>query len=674
MPAGRSSQDRYPAGRPRAERGNRRGMKQTKKNRARRRNACLIAKAEEHVPDSDLSCASAFRESKLILFFRRISLSHRLNMAGILLSLVPLLIVGIASYTRGSRTITNMAQRLVTQAITQTAKVISSKLQVIINDGVEITYSDLVQNSLPLYDSMTGLEKMRLAQALQESINRKYIYNSYDCEIMLYTLDRTEIYAYGPQYFRFHLADEHVTQLLDRARDLWGKPLWQVMDETWEEHVANKENINRASLLLIRAIKSLDTGGIIGYLMIRMDVSEISELLGEINVSADTRLLVLSDENIIIASDPSYTPATVYPDPLLPEQLAANPDQPFFYSDGNRRYMVAHATTTQGRWSVIMLTPESTLTEEPRSLLYTTLLVIFLCGVAGLALFSLVSASITRPVRSLQTGIKNFSENTDIPPLPETGQDEITHLTHQFNDMTEKITMLIDNVSRHEQEKHELETKALQAQINPHFLANTLDTVIYMAHIKDEKNIEEILRAIVNILNNCKRNDSSMTTVRSALDFLRSYEMVQSYRMLGRFKLTYEIDEDLYDCRLPRFILQPIVENALIHGIEPSGHAGRILLKGYRKDGSLCFSVTDNGVGMTEDQIGAMFQNTENEKRQLTGIGMANVQRRLQLIYGPNYGLHIISVPGEYTTVEVLLPLEHIGKEGSGHDPDPAGR
>lgn len=145
-----------------------------KKNQWRRRSACISTGTEEQFPDTDLSGTSAFRESRQLLLFRRISLSRRLNAAGILLSLVPLLIVGIVSYTRGSQTITSMAEQLVTQSITQTAKVISSKLQVIINDGVEIAYSDLVQESLPKYDSRPGwrscVSRSRCRRASTENI------------------------------------------------------------------------------------------------------------------------------------------------------------------------------------------------------------------------------------------------------------------------------------------------------------------------------------------------------------------------------------------------------------------------------------------------------------------------------------------------------------------------
>ena len=596
--------------------------------------------------------------SRLILVIRRIPLSPRLYGAGILVCIIPLLIVGICGYFAGRTSITDMAKQMIGQTVSQTADIVENKLQVIINDGVDIAYSDLVQDGLIRYDGMTALEKRRLEQTLSESINRKYIYNSYDCEIMLYTLERSEIYAYGPLYFRFHLSQDRAGELLDRATELYGKPLWKMVDETWEQHDATQVRFDRNSLLMTRAIKSLSTGSIIGYLMIRIDEKEFSELIRDINLEDDALAFLLDQDSVVISSDGSLAPASVFRDGELLRRMQEMNGESFFYDGLEQRCLTTYAQIPQAGWYTIVLLPMSYLNAEPLELLKTTMLAVFVCAAVVYALFRLLSLSILRPVRSLQRSVEAFSRNPDTPPVFADGRDEMTELTQQFNDMTNKITTLIQNVSQHEREKHELETMALQAQINPHFLANMLDTVIYMAQIKKEKNIEEVLLAIVNILNNCKQNDSQMATVRESLDFLRSYELVQSYRMLGKFTMTYEVEEEIMDCLMPRFILQPIVENALIHGIEPSGRFGHIVLKGSREGKMLHFSVTDNGVGLSGEQISAVLRQGADTGRHMTGIGLPNVQRRLRLMYGEDSGLRISSVENEYTTVDIILPAQ----------------
>ncbi|MBR2602818.1 MAG: sensor histidine kinase, partial [Clostridia bacterium] len=490
------------------------------------------------------------------------------------------------------------------------------------------------------------------------------IYNSYDCEIMLYTLERSEIYAYGPLYFRFHLSPDRAGELLDRAKELYGKPLWKMVDETWEQHDATQVRFDRNSLLLTRAIKSIKTGSIIGYLMIRIDEKEFSELIRDINLDDDARAFLLDQDNVVITSDGSFTAAEAFPDGELLTRLKEREGEPFFYSGPEQRHLAAYSQVSQTGWYTVVLIPMSYLNAEPLELLQATMLAVFICAVVAYGLFRLLSLSILRPVGALRQGVEAFSRKPDAPPVPAEGRDELTDLTRRFNGMTNEITTLIQNVSRQEREKHELETMALQAQINPHFLANMLDTVVYMAQIKKEKNIEEVLLAIVNILNNCKQNATPMATVQESLDFLRSYELVQSYRMLGKFTLIYEVEEGILNCLIPRFILQPIVENALIHGIAPSSKIGHITLKGIREGKMLHFSVTDDGVGLSEEQIASVLVKEADTGRHMTGIGLPNVQRRLRLMYGEDCGIRISSVENEYTTVDIILPAQDRAEKG----------
>lgn len=135
-------------------------------------------------------------------------------------------------------------------------------------------------------------------------------------------------------------------------------------------------------------------------------------------------------------------------------------------------------------------------------------------------------------------------------------------------------------------------------------------------------------------------------------------------RLFGRVTVQYSIDPSIYSCLIPKFLLQPVVENALIHGIEPSDNAGLIVIKGFREEDKLHFSITDNGVGMKQEQIDKLFNSDIYKDRgRLNGIGIANVQNRIKLLYGPEYGLHINSIKGVFTTVDIILPVNTGNKE-----------
>ena len=596
---------------------------------------------------------------------RRSSLFARLCAAGVVIGIVPLVIVAVVAYVDGSRSILDKVSRATTQTIRQVSTVVGTNLQIIINDGIEVAYSDQVQKALVAYSSMSPMEKNRLKLNLSETINKKYIYNSYDGEITLYTLQKERIDAYGPTAFRFIPKAIKLDELIGRMQALSGKPLWISVDAGYEQRIANQVVVNRNSIVLARAIKSLATGEIIGYITLRVDENVISDLYKDLKISDNTELFILNAERTVIsAADGRETPATPLEDTALSRRIIEGQGEPFEYTLGGRRYLVVSSPIRQADWYTVALIPTEYLYADTVSLLRSILLTSALCGILAILFFMLIAGSIVRPVHRLKYAMEAFAKRLDSPPVEEGGRDEIAMLTRDFNEMTSEITRLIDDIREKERQKRELETRALQAQINPHFLANTLGTVAYMAQLKGEKNIEEMVRSIITLLSAITKDDGNLITVREEMVFLGSYAITQEYRMMGRFRIQYQVEPEIEECLMPRFILQPIVENALIHGIEPSDRPGLVVVKGYAQDGMLHFSVTDNGVGMSPEKIDQLMREPDAEaRRHMTGIGISNVQSRLILMYGAPFGLAITSVESVFTTVEIVIPFRKAGED-----------
>ena len=595
---------------------------------------------------------------------RRLRLAPRLYSAGILISIVPLLLVSISSYVIGSRSILDKVSRSDTQTIEQIASVVGTNLQIIINDGIEIAYSDLVQESLPEYEAMNAMDKNTLKQALSESINKKYIFNSYNGEITLYTLNKERINAYGPVTFFFAPKQVKLDELIDRLNVLSGKPLWLSVDASYEQRIANYVIMNRNSIVLARAIKSIDTGDIIGYMTIRLDESVISDLYNDLSMNQNARLFILNSEGTVVSTaDSSLVLAQPYEDSSLLESLERENGASFQYKTGGVNYLVVYSSIPQADWYTVALIPTQTLFADVQQLLRAILFTSILSGVLAVFLYTLISSSIVRPVYSLKHSMEAFGRDLDSRPVAETGRDEITEISRRFNTMTGEITDLVHSIHEQEEQKRDLEIRALQAQINPHFFANALNTAAYMAQVKGEKNIEEMVRSVIALLNGCMKNDTIMSSVHEAISFMKSYATTQEYRMMGRFRIEFHIDPAIENCQIPRFILQPIVENALMHGIEPTDRIGLVVVSGFRKDDQLHFTVTDNGKGMTQEQIDQLTRVPDaGNAHRMTGIGIYNVQNRLRLLYGVPYGLTITSVENVFTSVEITMPLCDEGK------------
>lgn len=213
------------------------------------------------------------------------------------------------------------------------------------------------------------------------------------------------------------------------------------------------------------------------------------------------------------------------------------------------------------------------------------------------------SYSILCPMNETIRGIEEFEKGNLKITLEETGNDEITLLVRQFNKMAREINGLMERVKSNEKQKRKLEIQALQAQINPHFLSNTLNTVSYIARMKMEETIEILVNAIIGLLCASMKNDDSLHTVEEEISLIRNYIIVQDYRLLGKFAVDIQIEDEIRSCVSPRFILQPVVENSIIHGIEPANRRGMISIKGSCREDQICFTITDNGVGIERGRL-----------------------------------------------------------------------
>ena len=221
----------------------------------------------------------------------------------------------------------------------------------------------------------------------------------------------------------------------------------------------------------------------------------------------------------------------------------------------------------------------------------------------------------------------------------------------------------MERIRGDEKEKRKLEIQALQAQINPHFLSNTLNTVSYIAKMKREETIEVLINATIGLLCDSMKNDDSMHTVEDEIRLIRNYITIQDYRLLGKFTVDIQIEEGIRSCMIPRFILQPVVENSIIHGIEPANRRGVISIKGSRRENHIFFTITDNGIGIESDRIEKVISEPSNqEKARFSGIGIGNVDRRIRLMMGEEYGLIMKSEKNIFTTTEIRLPV--LRKEG----------
>ena len=323
------------------------------------------------------------------------------------------------------------------------------------------------------------------------------------------------------------------------------------------------------------------------------------------------------------------------------------------YSESNVIYVLQ--TVEGSPWRVVGV---SYVDELVTSSLWENFWLLALAAAAVLlaALVSsiVISRALSRPLKGLSRAMRLFEKNADtFTYAPVGGAREVQELSESFGHMVVKIQHLMETVRREEINLRKTELKALQAQINPHFLYNTLDSIAWMCEQGRNDEAVQMVNALAQLFRISISRGHELIPIRSELRHAESYLKIQKHRYKNQFSYRFDVDESCLDFLCNKITLQPIIENAIYHGINGLVDEGEIVIT-LRADGSdVVFTVADNGVGMEEEQIQAILR---KERRDHTGIGIKNVNDRLKIYFGEGYGITIDSEPDVGTTVTIRMP------------------
>lgn len=288
-------------------------------------------------------------------------------------------------------------------------------------------------------------------------------------------------------------------------------------------------------------------------------------------------------------------------------------------------------------------------------IVFVILLIIFIV----ILINSYISFRVTNPIRELEKSVKALEEGNLDADIYMGGSYEVQHLGKSVQDMKFRIKGLMQDIVNEHEEKRKSEFDSLQAQINPHFLYNTLDIIVWQ--IENEKQSEAVhtVTALARFFRLSLGKGKNIVTVKDEIDHVKNYLMIQHMRFKNKFDYEFDIAEDVLELPSLKLMLQPLVENAIYHGMEFMDGDGMIMVKAWREEDELYLSVADNGLGMTEDKVEMILtgKSTSGNGRG-SGIGVKNVNERIKLYFGEAYGLTIDSEPDEGTTVIIHLPAK----------------
>lgn len=357
----------------------------------------------------------------------------------------------------------------------------------------------------------------------------------------------------------------------------------------------------------------------------------------------------------------SLNPDAYITDELIQQLLTRSQlDGVFTTALNNQKCVITYQKQPVSGLLFFEVLPIDSITLDISMIWNTVFIIFFFCIVIGLTLSLAISRQLGAPISRLTKRLQLIANGDFQPDSAIETDDEIGIIGKQINQMSSHISTLMDTRIQDEKEKKDMEIKMLQAQINPHFLYNTLDSIKWIATMQKSTGIVQVVTALSSLLKNMAKGFNEKVTLRQELDFLQNYITIEKIRYIELFDVEVTVDSDaLYNAKIIKLTLQPIVENAIFSGIEPSGRFGLIQIHAFVKNGILYVTVTDNGIGITPENIQKLLTDTSRiTKSNMSGIGLPNVDRRLKLVYGEDYGITIESELDQYTTITISLPLE----------------
>lgn len=347
-------------------------------------------------------------------------------------------------------------------------------------------------------------------------------------------------------------------------------------------------------------------------------------------------------------------------------QQVSGREQNMGYLDwnGEKQFFIEYGMGNGGM-ATISLMPYKTLLRDANDLKRQ----FFVIGV-GAVLFA-VAASVYLSGR-LCTNLHKLTENMEeirggnlMVRSDIRTKDEIGVLSNTFNDMVERMRGLLEEVRQKEKLKREAEQSVLATQIEPHFLYNSIDSIQYVAHMRQETEIEQVANALSELLRSVLSDRNEFITLWEEKEYIENYITIERFKYRNDFKLLWDVDEELWAWRIPKLLLQPVVENALIHGISDRESGGVIQIKICRQEDLVTVKIMDNGKGMSREKIEQLLSEVQKtDKSGFRRVGFANVMNRIRLIYGEEYGGTIYSCEGMFTCVELTLPADG-GEDGT---------
>ena len=416
---------------------------------------------------------------------------------------------------------------------------------------------------------------------------------------------------------------------------------------------------------LSREVQSYENGTFRGVILINLNMNKITEICNSFQEKQENFICIINDKGELVYEQQNGRERFAFDEKEnrqeLNTALGKTKESCFRLNYRGEKYLVTRTDMKTTGWTLVSMVPYKSVMAETMAISGVMILAVAITLIVTLLLLNRILTGVVKPLKKLEKYMVQVNPDNMDQRMEILTDDEIGHLSMKFNQMMDRIRNLKEQVIKEQEDKRKYELQALQAQINPHFLYNTLDSIIWMAETNDS-NIVAMTEALAKLFRISLNKGNEEISLERELEHVKNYLIIQSMRYADKF--TYEISAEpgVERCRTIKLILQPIVENCIYHGIKKKRGTGKITIRAYRREQNLIIEVSDDGCGMPEEICRKILSDEiESENISGSGIGVKNVNERIQLRFGKKYGLSYSSEEGVGTTVTYVLPYNEGG-------------
>ena len=409
-------------------------------------------------------------------------------------------------------------------------------------------------------------------------------------------------------------------------------------------------------ITLSRALVNNQTGEREGLFFVDLNYSAISDLCNNNSIEEKGYIFVLDAEGNIVYHPKQQLMYGGLKTENIDAIMECREDSLIIDEGGDSKLYTMSKSKRTG-WTVVgaAYTSELLKNNEQAQMWYLLVASILLLAVIGIS--SIISREITKPIRSLRDSMRKVQNGQFDTHVEVITENEIGSLGRSFNLMTSEIQALMEQNVYEQKQKRKSELKALQAQINPHFLYNTLDSIIWMSEAGENDEVVEMTSALARLLRQSISNDKEEVELEKEIEYVKNYLTIQKMRYKDKLEFFIYVDPRVAHVPIIKLVLQPLVENAIYHGIKYKETKGNLKIYARPVDGRVEIVVADDGIGMDEDVMEHIFDEHWKEQKR-NGVGVPNVQKRLKLQYGSEYGIRYESVKGAGTKAVITIPVD----------------